>query len=588
MPYIIVDNFKAGLDQRRNALTSEPGTLVQCLNAAITSGGELEKRRGFELKNAIEQSVYLSASHPSPFDTVIGTTFGLLSTDTTLYIFGSADQTAEQLAAWTAAGLTYQQLKHPAMLQASPPTYDANKHLMVALTAQTVINNKPWVAAKYADGKTFCFYDGALIRAFRDGLILDGLTDTEDVAEHIKDMFGRVPGLTAVRSGSNVNIKGVAGQNVSFTLEEDSTHGILGSEQVSAGTPGTPATSAVGTFKISHGATASSGLIANVKVDSVAIMNPATPIAWQTTAAATATAVANAINAYKTATIDTDYTADSNGNTVFLYGPAASAASYNAKAVEVTVSGGMVVGGVAFNIQEATAGDTVTSIKVAGVELLSGTVTCATDRIAYAEQIAAAIRAAGTAYTAVANSEIFYICKKVQNAAVTGLSTVVTYTGGLIIEESLTGTPDPTPLRLAIANGTSTSSRIVYYMTEASVVGASYNMTNNVGLRLPSTLGLSITGGTPPYRGNLYFADGNEKQRDMLVYDTNSLWSDPVIKYVPIFDTDHLDTRQFIWKSVFESTGFPSKWRLTVKDSQNVTESIFFYVLLKDIATYGV
>jgi hypothetical protein len=49
MPYTIVDNFSAGLDSRRHILNSKPGTLAKIVNAHITRGGEIEKRKKFEL-----------------------------------------------------------------------------------------------------------------------------------------------------------------------------------------------------------------------------------------------------------------------------------------------------------------------------------------------------------------------------------------------------------------------------------------------------------------------------------------------------------------------------------------------------------
>ncbi len=48
MPYLLVQDFKLGLDSRRNELTSPAGALMQCKNAHISRGGEVEKRNCFE------------------------------------------------------------------------------------------------------------------------------------------------------------------------------------------------------------------------------------------------------------------------------------------------------------------------------------------------------------------------------------------------------------------------------------------------------------------------------------------------------------------------------------------------------------
>ena len=47
MPYVLVEDFRGGLDSRRTNVTSVPGSLVQLTNAHITRGGEIEKRRAF-------------------------------------------------------------------------------------------------------------------------------------------------------------------------------------------------------------------------------------------------------------------------------------------------------------------------------------------------------------------------------------------------------------------------------------------------------------------------------------------------------------------------------------------------------------
>lgn len=47
MPYLIVEDFSGGIDLRKTAITSKPGTLRQLKNAFINAGGEIEKRKTF-------------------------------------------------------------------------------------------------------------------------------------------------------------------------------------------------------------------------------------------------------------------------------------------------------------------------------------------------------------------------------------------------------------------------------------------------------------------------------------------------------------------------------------------------------------
>jgi len=45
MAYTIIEDFTAGLDLRKLSITAKPGSLRQCENAFINSGGEIEKRK---------------------------------------------------------------------------------------------------------------------------------------------------------------------------------------------------------------------------------------------------------------------------------------------------------------------------------------------------------------------------------------------------------------------------------------------------------------------------------------------------------------------------------------------------------------
>lgn len=47
MPYVVVDNFSGGLDDRKDRLTAAAGTLTRLTNAHLTAGGEIEKRKRF-------------------------------------------------------------------------------------------------------------------------------------------------------------------------------------------------------------------------------------------------------------------------------------------------------------------------------------------------------------------------------------------------------------------------------------------------------------------------------------------------------------------------------------------------------------
>ena len=64
MPYILVEDFRGGLDNRRSNVTAQPGTLVTLKNAHINRGGEIEKRTAFvKLTDLPSNSFGLSASN---------------------------------------------------------------------------------------------------------------------------------------------------------------------------------------------------------------------------------------------------------------------------------------------------------------------------------------------------------------------------------------------------------------------------------------------------------------------------------------------------------------------------------------------
>jgi hypothetical protein len=97
--YQLVENFAAGLDTRKSPLTSPAGTLTRMVNAVVSPGGEIVKRRAF----------VQCATVPS-------TTFGLAATESRLIVFGrNVDPTVPPLVAdgVTVPGVTLDALKVP-------------------------------------------------------------------------------------------------------------------------------------------------------------------------------------------------------------------------------------------------------------------------------------------------------------------------------------------------------------------------------------------------------------------------------------------------------------------------------------------
>ena len=151
MGYIVVENFRFGLDTRRLDLNSRPGVLIDLVNAHIDQGGQVEKRKAF---------TRTSLGNP-------GVGFGLEALKDSLVVFGSVADPG----GWP-TGVTYQRLVHPDGATA-----------IAEIIASTVFNGKAFVIAKFADSRRFIFYDGTLLPDSYLGLVL--VATTGDIAVQI-------------------------------------------------------------------------------------------------------------------------------------------------------------------------------------------------------------------------------------------------------------------------------------------------------------------------------------------------------------------------------------------------------------------
>ena len=157
MPYIVVENFKGGLDTRRHKLSSAPGTLTGLVNAHVTRGGEIEKRKAFQLTYTLPAG-----------------TFGLETSSGSVYVFGSLD-----LASQMPAGVIYQRLV--------PPEGAGNS--MTGVVYSTVYGGKPFVIAMFANGVKYPFWDGAYIKDFTSGIVTAAMLNNAGIVAHLASLF---------------------------------------------------------------------------------------------------------------------------------------------------------------------------------------------------------------------------------------------------------------------------------------------------------------------------------------------------------------------------------------------------------------
>ena len=140
MPYILVEDFRGGLDRRRMNVTAAPGTLVELKNAHITRGGEIEKRPAFVEITQLPSN-----------------TIGLAAAAGQIYTFGSDPVGSVTFAANTPSNVTYVQLQHP-----------SGEELTDVLSVD-FYNGQLYAAAQFADGRIYHYFNGTRITDWFDG-----------------------------------------------------------------------------------------------------------------------------------------------------------------------------------------------------------------------------------------------------------------------------------------------------------------------------------------------------------------------------------------------------------------------------------
>lgn len=306
MTYTVQLDFKAGLDRRRPQSAAPAGSLWECINAHITRGGDIEKRKAFVAKYALPA----------------GETFGLARASDSLYVFGSAAAPA------VPAGVTYQRLQHPDGLS------------MTALLDWDTFSGKIYAIAEYSDGSVHHFYDGNIVADWDNGIVRSAMTNNDGIAAHLESLIDDDP-TYATSVSSNVITIQAANAGAPFTISAETENGGNVNDQsitlveTQANVTGGTEVLSSSSFEIIAG-TASAGVnkISSVMVDGVEILN--TAVDWATSHSATATAVAAQINSYSSSP---EYTASASGPVVTIRGATGSGATPNGKAVSVTAAG---------------------------------------------------------------------------------------------------------------------------------------------------------------------------------------------------------------------------------------------------------
>lgn len=142
MAYLVIEDFKMGLDTRRLEQATPAGALMRLENGHINRGGEIEKALEFVLKYAVPED-----------------TFGLAAENDELYVFGHSAGVV------TPPGVNYQQLEHEAA------------EAMTEILNWDVFASSLFVTAEYADGSRRAFSDGTIVAGLLagSGTVFDAL-----------------------------------------------------------------------------------------------------------------------------------------------------------------------------------------------------------------------------------------------------------------------------------------------------------------------------------------------------------------------------------------------------------------------------
>ena len=333
MPYTVQLDFRAGLDRRRPQSAAPAGSLWECINAHITRGGDIEKRKSFVSKYALPT----------------GNTFGLARAGTTLYTFGSKASPGT-----IPTGITYQRLAHPDGAD------------MSALLSWDAYNGKVYAVAQYIDGQVFHFYDGNRVTDWDNGIVRATMSNNDGIAAHLASLIQADTTYATTVLGSVITIQAaVAG--TAFTIAAETTNGGSVADQtavVAAVTPnvaGVSETLATCSFQITGG-TASAGVnkLSSIKINGIEVLN--TAVDWTTSNSGTATLVAAQINTYNSTP---EYTATASGQTVTISAAAGSGATPNGFTVLIQPAGNVTV-------DSGSGGAAVTKSMSGGISAVSG------------------------------------------------------------------------------------------------------------------------------------------------------------------------------------------------------------------------
>ncbi len=185
MPYFFIHDFSAGLDLRKSAVTAPAGTLRRIVNAHVTPGGEIEKRKAFVKK----------AQAPAGC-------FGLAALGGTLYTFSNAvhPDTPEYKVMRLTTGTAYP---------------------LVRILDSDIFDGKLYVVAEDSNSNVQHFYDGVIVPAGKGRSI-------RTYREKIHGVLGRELYFSAI--GNPADWSGTGSGFINLSTQDAESEDLIGLE----------------------------------------------------------------------------------------------------------------------------------------------------------------------------------------------------------------------------------------------------------------------------------------------------------------------------------------------------------------------
>ncbi len=398
MAYIVIENFKFGLDTRRLDLNSRPGVLVDLENAHVDQGGQIEKRKAFVRTPLAVTSI----GTPIPV-------YGMTALRDTIEIYGTSPE-ANIDGGTVPTNFTYRRLVRSLPVSSSSSV----THRVSSVVHSTTFANKSMVVAVLEDGSTILFYDGVPVVDFDSGYVRSWGTDTAGILRRLAVSITDTGLYTASYSSGTglLTILGIPGISYGITIIVTSAAGTLTQQKVNDGVPSTPAAIASGYFKVFAGSvSAGTNKISQIVVGATNLLTAA--VDYAASSVLTANAIVTAINANSATS---GYRASGESSLVRIFSTT-TGATPNDKAITTTAAGNVCLGRCIVSF--AGTGFNLNYINANGVNILTGVLLFPAfggqTLSAYVAAVATDIRtgSATHGYTALADGAVLYIAKLV-------------------------------------------------------------------------------------------------------------------------------------------------------------------------------